>query len=61
MCPICISVAAWAAMAGTGSAAGLVSLAAVKLGLRLRPDMRRAATSPTRKRDLQPDQSGGGQ
>lgn len=34
MCPICLGTAAWATMAGTGSAGGLAAFVAVKLRLK---------------------------
>lgn len=60
MCPICISAAALATMAGTGSAGGLAAFVAVKLHLKRRPDDERAASNVVRKHELQSVKSGGG-
>lgn len=57
MCPICISAAALATMAGTGSAGGLAAFAAVKLRIRRHPKTDR--TSPKLpKLNLQPHKAG---
>ena len=60
MCPICISAAAVAAMAGTGSAGGLAALVAVKLHIKPRPENDRALRLASSKLNLQPQKAGGG-
>jgi hypothetical protein len=60
MCPICLSAAAMAAMAGTGSAGGLAALVAVKLRLKPKPESARAIRKIFPKLNLQPQQAGGG-
>jgi hypothetical protein len=60
MCPICISAAAMAAVAGTGSASGLAALVAVKLRLKRQPESARAIREIFPKLNLQPQQAGGG-
>jgi hypothetical protein len=60
MCPICISAAAVAAMAGTGSAGGLATLVAVKLHLKRQPEKDRVTRSISPKLNLQPQKAGGG-
>jgi hypothetical protein len=59
MCPICISAAAMAAMAGTGSAGGLAALVAVKLHLKRSPGKRLAIRGVSPKAKLQPHEAGG--
>ena len=61
MCPICISAAAVAAMAGTGSAGSLAALIAVKLHLKRNPE-KKCVTEPrgSPETNLQLHQAGGG-
>lgn len=60
MCPICISAAALAAMAGTGSAGGLAALVAVKLHIKRQPEKDRVVRKVSPKLNLQPQKAGGG-
>lgn len=60
MCPICISAAAAAVMAGTGSAGGLATLVAVKLRIKRQPESGRAVRTVAPKLNLQPQKAGGG-
>lgn len=59
MCPICISAAAVAAMAGTGSAGGLAALVAVKLHIKSKPENDRVLRLGSPKLNLQPQKAGG--
>ncbi len=61
MCPICISAAALATLAGSGSAGGLATLVAVKLHIRRRKDGGSASRSENAKRTTQTNTVGGGQ
>ena len=60
MCPICISVAAMTAMAGTGSAGGLAALVAVKLHIKPTPENDGALRGAGPKLHLQLRKAGGG-
>ena len=60
MCPICLSAAAMAAMAGTGSAGGLAALVAVKLHLKRSPEKDGTGRRTSSKLNLQPRKAGGG-
>lgn len=60
MCPICISAAAVAAMAGTGSAGGLAALVAVKLHIKPKSEKDRIERSVPSNHNLQPQNAGGG-
>jgi hypothetical protein len=60
MCPICISAAALATMAGSGSAGGLAALVAVKLRLKHPPEKDGTDRCASSKLDLQSPKAGGG-